>query len=62
MIRAELAPSSFDRWVDVEEAAKFWSVEREYLQRKWKRFPFAKKISHKVVRFYLRDMHRWTQS
>ena len=48
-----------DTLLTAEEAAKLMGVTPRWLRRHWKRLPFARKISRKVLRFSTSGLHRW---
>lgn len=56
--RPTVVPTS-DRNLTVEEAAQRLGVSEQWLYRHSKTLPFAKKLSHRQLRFSERGMARW---
>jgi len=51
-----------DRLLDADAAAKFLSVNPEWLYHNGKRLPFARKLGHKMLRFSYVGMLRWIET
>jgi predicted DNA-binding transcriptional regulator AlpA len=57
--RDDAPPASQDRLLTAEEAAPLLGLTVEQVKRR--RFPFAKKLSHKVRRFSETGLRRWVE-
>ncbi len=53
------APAEADRLLTPEEAARLLGVEVSWLSRHRRRLPFARKLSHKTVRYSEAGLRKW---
>jgi len=52
-------PLEADRWLTADEAATWLGIDKKWLYRHSKTLPFARKLSHKVLRFSERGLLKY---
>lgn len=50
-----------DRLLNIEEAAKRLNVSEDWLYHRWKKLPFAVKLSKKLLRFSAQGIDEYIQ-
>ena len=51
-----------DRWIDAGEASRISGLSKRWFYEHHRTLPFARKISHKVLRFHEARLRRWLET